>query len=155
VSALLLALLLATAGDGEARISLDLKDAPVEDVMRVLSEVGGFQLVMDHVPPCTLTLKLTDVRWIQALDLSLRACSLDRQEEGDVIRVATLARFLEESAARRRLDEEREKAPAGRLSLFRLSYARASQMAPLLKRLLAPRGDVYYDERTNTVIIID
>jgi type IV pilus assembly protein PilQ len=153
MSALLLALFLA-AGDGEARISLDLKDAPIEDVMRVLSEVGGFQLVMDHVPPCPLTLKLTDVRWIQALDLSLRACSLDRQEEGGVIRVATLGRFLEESEARRRLAEEREKAPQGRLSLFRLSYARAQQMAPLLKRLL-PRGDVVYDERTNTVIIID
>jgi type IV pilus assembly protein PilQ len=154
MSALLLALLLA-AGDGEARISLDLKDAPVEEVMRVLSEVGGFQLVMDHVPPCTLTLKLTDVRWLQALDLSLRACSLDREEEGGIIRIATLGRFLEESTARRRLAEEREKTPQGRLSLFRLSYARAQQMAPLLKRLLAPRGDVFYDERTNTVFIID
>jgi type IV pilus assembly protein PilQ len=154
VGALLLALLLAAA-DGEARISLDLKDAPVEDVMRVLSEVGGFQLVMDHVPPCPLTLKLTDVRWLQALDLSLRACSLDREEEGGIIRVATLSRFLEESAARRRLEEEREKAPRGRLALFRLSYARAQQMAPLLKRLLAPRGDVFYDERTNTMMIID
>jgi type IV pilus assembly protein PilQ len=154
MNALLLALFLA-AGDGEARISLDLKDAPIEDVMRVLSEVGGFPLVMDHVPPCTLTLKLTDVRWLQALDLAQRACSLDRQEEGGVIRVATLGRFLEESAARRRLAEEREKTPQGRLSLFRLSYARAQQMAPLLKKLLAPRGDVFYDERTNTVIIID
>jgi type IV pilus assembly protein PilQ len=154
VSALLLALLLAAA-DGEARVSLDLKEAPVEDVMRVLAEVGGFQLVMDQVPPCKLTLKLTEVRWLAALDLSLRACGLDREEEGGVVRVSTIARFLEESAARRRLQEEREKAPRGRLSLFRLSYARAQQMAPLLKRLLAPRGDVFYDERTNTVLIVD
>jgi len=154
VSALLLALLLAT-GDGEARVSLDLKEAPIEDVLRVLAEVGGFQLVMDPSPACKLTLKLTEVRWLTALDLSLRACGLAREEEGGVVRVATAARLLEEAAARRRLEEEKQKAPRGGLALFRLSYARAEQMAPLLKRLLAPRGDVVYDPRTNTVLIID
>jgi type IV pilus assembly protein PilQ len=110
---------------------------------------------MDPTPSCTLTLKLTAVRWLTALDLSLRACGLVREEEGGVVRVATAARILEESAARRRLDEEKDKAPRGRLALFRLSYARAQEMAPLLKRLLAPRGDVVYDARTNTVLIID
>jgi type IV pilus assembly protein PilQ len=154
VTALLLSLLLA-AGDGEARVSLDLKDAPVEDVLRVLAEVGGFQFVLDQVPPCKLTLKLTEVRWLTALDLSLRSCGLAREEEGGVVRVATPARFLEESAARRRLAEEKEKTPRGGLAVFRLSYARAQAMAPLLKKLLAPRGDVVYDERTNTVLIID
>jgi type IV pilus assembly protein PilQ len=154
VNALLLALLLA-AGDGEARVSLDLKDAPVEDVLRVLAEVGGFQLVLDQVPPCKLTLKLTDVRWLTALDLSLRSCGLAREEEGGIVRVATPSRLLEESAARRRLVEEKEKTPRGGLAVFRLSYARAQAMAPLLKRLLSPRGDVVYDERTNTILIID
>jgi type IV pilus assembly protein PilQ len=152
--ALLVALALAT-GEGEARVSLDLKEAPVEDVVRVLAEAGGFQLVMDQAPSCKLTLKVTSVRWLTALDLSLRACGLAREEEGGVVRVAPAARLLEESAARRRLQEERQKAPPGRLALFRLSYARAQEIAPLLKGLLAPRGDVVYDARTNTVLIID
>lgn len=142
-------------GDGEARVSLDLKEAPVEDVLRVLTEVGGFQLVSDQAPPCKLTLKLTAVRWLTALDLSLRACGLAREEEGGVVRVAPAARLLEEAAARRRLEEERQKAPRGGLALFRLSYSRAQDMAPLLKSLLVPRGDVVYDARTNTILIID
>jgi type IV pilus assembly protein PilQ len=154
VTALLLAFALA-AGDGEARVSLDLKEAPVEDVLRVLAEVSGFQFVLDQVPPCKLTLKLTEVRWLTALDLSLRSCGLAREEEGGVVRVATPARLLEESTARRRLAEEKEKTPRGGLAVFRLSYARAQSMAPLLKKLLAPRGDVVYDERTNTILIVD
>jgi type IV pilus assembly protein PilQ len=154
VRALLLAWLVATS-DGEARVSLDLKEAPVEDVLRVLAEVGGFQLVMDPSPPCKVTLKLTAVRWLTALDLSLRACSLAREEEGGIVRVATAERLRAESEARRRLEEERQKTPRGGLTLFRLSYARAEAMAPLLKSLLAPRGEVVYDPRTNTLLILD
>ena len=124
-------------------------------MLRVLTEVGGFQLVMDPSPPCKITLKLTAVRWLTALDLSLRACSLAREEEDGIVRVATAERLRAESEARRRLEEERQKTPRGGLTLFRLSYARAEAMAPLLKRLLAPRGEVVYDPRTNTLLIID
>ena len=42
---------------------------------------------------------------------------------------------------------------SGRLALFRLSYARAQQLAPLLDRILTPAGRVSYDARTNTLIV--
>ena len=60
--ALLLALLAASQPEAEARISLDVKDAPAVDVVRVLSEVADFQAVFDPGVSCTLTLKLTGVR---------------------------------------------------------------------------------------------
>jgi type II secretory pathway component HofQ len=41
------------------------------------------------------------------------------------------------------------------VSAFRLSYARAAEMAPIVKRLMSPRGDVLFDARTNTIIIVD
>ena len=153
-SAVLLLLLAAPAADGEARISLDAKDAPVVDVVRLLADVAGFQLVVDPGVSCRLTLKLNEVRWRSVLDLSLRSCGLAREEDGDVIRVATAARLREESSARRRLAEARRARPEGRVATFRLSYARAEQMAPLLERQLAPEGKVTYDPRTNTLIVV-
>jgi type IV pilus assembly protein PilQ len=143
----------AQAEEREARVSLDLKDAPVVDVVRVLAEAGGFQAVFDPGITCRLTMKLTGARWRSVLDTALSACGLGREEEGDVLRVAPVSRLREEAAARRRLEEGRAAAPSGRVASFRLSYARAQEMAPLLQRLVSPAGRVTYDARTNTLIV--
>jgi type IV pilus assembly protein PilQ len=141
--------------EGEARISLDVKDAPVEDIVRLLTEAGGFQAVFDPGITCKLTVKLTEVRWQAALDWSLRSCRLGREEENGILRIAPLGRLSEESAARRRLEEEQRLNAPKSVARFRLSYARAQEIAPLLKRFLSVRGEVVYDGRTNTLIVID
>jgi type IV pilus assembly protein PilQ len=151
----LLALLLVAPAAGEARISIDVKEAEVVDIVRLLVDVGGFQVVFDPGLSCRLTLKLNDARWPVALDLSLKACGLEYEETGNVLRIATRARLTEEAAERRRLDEERRLSAPTAVLRYRLSYARAAQMAPLVKRFLSARGEVYYDEGTNTLFIID
>ena len=138
----------------EARVSLDLKDAPVVDVVSVLADVGGLQVVFDPGITCRLTMKLNGARWRSVLDTALSACGLGREEEGDILRVATASRLKEEAAALRRLDEERRMAPVGRVESFRLSYARAEQMASLLKRTLPATARATYDSRTNTLILV-
>jgi type IV pilus assembly protein PilQ len=157
LAALLLAAALAAAGTGEkeVRISLDVKDAAITDVVRLLAEVADFQVVFQPGVSCSLTLKLNEVRWQSALDLSLRACRLARDEENGIIRIATAAQFLEEIAAQRQLDEARRAVAPQRLATFRLSYARVQQIAPLLKSQLSPRAVITFDERTNTLIIVD
>jgi type IV pilus assembly protein PilQ len=144
----------AGAAGGEARLSLDVKDAPGVDVVRVLVDAAGLQVVFDPGLDCRLTAKLNEARWPQALDAALSACGLGRELEGDILRVATLSRLREEAAARRRLEEERRATPAGRLALVRLSTARAQEMAPLLERILTPAGRVTYDPRTNTLLVV-
>src|SRR5574341_2122006 len=156
-SLLLAALALAPAaggGVGEARVSIDARDAPIVGVVRVLAEAGGFQVVFDPGLDCRLTLKLNETRWRAVLDTVLSACRLGVEEEGDILRVAKLARLQEEAAARRRLEQERQQTASGRLALFRLSYARAEKMAPLLDRIVTPTGRVSYDARTNTLILV-
>jgi type IV pilus assembly protein PilQ len=156
MSALLLALLLVPpAPPAETRISIDVKDADVIDVVSLLSEVGGFQVVADGSVSCQLTLKLKDVEWPTALELALRSCGLAQETEGTVVRVAPASKLLEEAAARRRLDEERRLNRPLRTDTYRLSYARAQELAPLLRRFLSPRGTVEFDARTNTLFVTD
>ena len=155
IPALLLALLAASNPEAEARISIDVKDAAAVDVVRMLAEVADFQAVVDPGVSCLLTLKLTGVRWQKALDLTLAACGLGHEGEGRVLRIAPAARLIEESASRRRLDEERSQRGPALLTLYRLSYARAEEMAPLLKRWLSPRAVVTYDTRTNILLVVD
>src|SRR2546422_8047568 len=78
--ALAAALLVSSPVEGEARISVDLKDAPIVDVLRLLADVAGFQVVVDPGVSCTFSMKLTEVRWQTALDASLRSCGLGREE---------------------------------------------------------------------------
>lgn len=134
-----------------ARLSLDVKDAPVKSIAQVLLELGERQAVFDDGIDCDLTLKLHDVRWLQALDMTLRACGLAYEEEGGVLWVATTTRLREEAEGRRRLKDAR--APSPGLAVVRLSFARAESMLPLLQRLLGSDGDVSADPRTNTVLI--
>lgn len=141
--------------DDETRISLDLKDASIVDLVSLLAEVGGFQVVFDPGISCKLTLKLKEVRWSAALDTTLRSCRLGQEEENGILRIAPVARLAAEQVERRQYEEERRNSGPRRLSTFRLSYARAQEMAPLVKRLLSARGEVVFDARTNTLFVID
>jgi len=141
--------------DGEALISIDFKDADIQDVILALAEVGHFQVVIEPGVTCKLTLKLKDVRWDVALDLCLRSCGLGHDEENAIYRIAPTAKLTAERAERRRLAEEQRLSRPLRTVRYRLSYARASEVAPVIKKFLSPRGDVVYDARTNTLYITD
>lgn len=137
------------------RISIDVKDANVVDVARLLADVGGFQLVADSGVSCTLTLALKDVQWPTVLDLALRSCGLADERAGDVVRIAPAARLLAEAAERRQLDELRQRNRPLRTEVRRPSYAKAADLAPLLRKYLSPRGSVEFDARTNTLFVTD
>lgn len=143
------------APGGEANVSVDFKDADIRDVVLIMAEVGDFQVVIDPGVSCKLTLKLKDVRWDTALDLALRSCGLGYDAENGIYRIAPTAKLTAEMAERRRFAEEQRLNRPLRTVRYRLSYARAAELAPLVKRFLSPRGDVVYDARTNTLYITD
>ena len=139
--------------EAEVRVSIDVKDAPIASIVSLLVELGGRQVVFDPGLDCPLTLKLHEVPWLTALETTLRACGLGYEETAGVLWVAPMSRLREEAERRRRLKEARSPGPGHDLSLFRLSYARAEEMAPLLERFVSPGGDVTVDPRTNTLIV--
>ena len=145
----------AAAPASETKISIDFKDADILDVMRLMAEAGDFQLVADPGVACKLTLKLKDVVLQTAFDVVLRSCGLGSDEEGGIVRVAPTAKLVAERAERRRLAEEQQLNRPLHTRTIRLSYAKAAEVAPLLKRFLSPRGDVVYDARTNTLFVTD
>jgi type II secretory pathway component HofQ len=149
-----LALLAATAapGDGEARLSLDVKDGEVKQIVQVLARVGELQVVFDPDVSCFLTLSVQELPWTDVLDHALRACRLGAEGSSRVLRVAPLERLERESRERRALAESRGALPKG-IEMQRLSYARAEELAPVIQAML-PDGEVVFDRRTNTLIIV-
>lgn len=139
----------------ETRISIDFKDADILDIVRLMAEVGDFQLVADPGISCKLTLNLKEVPLQTAFDVILRSCGLGYEDDGGIVRVAPTARLAAEHAEARKLEEARALNRPLRTRIVRLSYARAAEVAPLLKRFLSPRGDVAFDARTNTLFVTD
>lgn len=151
-----LALLQTPETTAETMINLDVKDADVLDVLRLLAEVGDFNLVADPDVECTMTLKLQEVPWPQVLELVLRTCRLAEDRIGEnIVRVATSEQLRREYEERRKYEEEKRYAGPLKTTYRKLAYSRARDLAPLLERFLSPRGSVVFDERTNTLIITD
>ena len=62
------------------KISLDFKDADIQNVLRVLADVSGLNIIATDDVQGKVTLHLTDVPWDQALDLVLRTNRLEKTQ---------------------------------------------------------------------------
>src|SRR5262249_53227687 len=129
----------AAPATGEAKVSVDFKDADVVDVVRLMAEVGNFQVVVDPGVACKLTLKLKDVPWDVALDMSLRVCGLGQETDNGIVRVAPVARLTAENAERRKLAEEQKLNRPRDTTRYTPSYAPAAVVTPLIITFLSPR----------------
>lgn len=134
-------------------ISLNLKGADLIDVLATFAEITGLNMAIDPGVRGTVTVDFVDVPWDQALDIILRQNSLTYVLDGNVMRIGTVDRIAAETAASRRLDEEeRLNVPLTTLS-FPINYARAADVAGLLRELASPRARILVDTRTNQIII--
>jgi type IV pilus assembly protein PilQ len=136
-------------------ISVNLKDVDLKDFFRLIHEISGLNIVLDPSVRGNVTLVLDDVPWDQALDIVLKNNQLDRELQGNVLRIAATD-TLRKEAVDRRAQSEAVALAVDRQTVTRfLSYAKASQVVPTIKKFLTARGDIISDERTNALIISD
>ena len=136
-------------------ISVNLKDVDLKDFFRLIHEISGLNIVLDPNVAGSLTLVLDDVPWDQALDIVLKNNGLDRQLDGNVLRIARRDTLRDEAESRRK-QQEAQMLAVDKVTVTRfLSYARAKDVQAVIKRLLSARGDIVADDRTNGLIISD
>jgi type IV pilus assembly protein PilQ len=143
------------AGFAGRRIDLDLKDADIHNVLRLLADVGQVNIVTADNVQGSVSIRMRNVPWDQALDIVLQSKGLGMVRQANMIRVAPLAD----------LEKEREMQIARRLQevklapietrLIPVSYAQADQLQERARPLLSERGSIAVDERTNVMIVRD
>lgn len=137
------------------RIDLDLKDADVHNVLRLLADVGRVNIVTADNVSGSVTIRMRNVPWDRALDVVLQAKSLGMVRDGNVLRVAPLADLEKErEMAIQRRKQEFQLQPV-ETRLVPVSYAQASEIQGRAKDLLSSRGSIAVDERTNFLIVRD
>lgn len=142
------------------RLTLNFQDIETRAVLQLLADASGQNIVVSDSVSGSVTLRLQNVPWDQALDIVLRTKGLDKRRNDNVIIVAP----TEELAAREKAElaarqDVQELAPL-RSEYLQVNYAKAADLAALIKSeggggLLSKRGSVTVDERTNTLLLQD
>ncbi len=140
------------------KISIDVQDADVQNVLRLLAKIGGFNLVLSDDVQGKITLSLHNVPWDQVLDIVLASKSLGMVKRGNVIRIAPLKTLQAETEQlaqiKASISKEESVAPL-KTAYLQVNYAKAGDLAKQIQALLTERGSVTYDERTNKIILKD
>ena len=137
------------------RTSFDFKEIDIKDLFRFIADISGLNVILHPSIKGSVTLKLTDVPWDQALDVITRNEGLGYTVEGNVIRIAPLTVLTQEASARARAEEAIALSGPLVTKIKVLSYAKATEMERIVRRLLTPKGTVIADARSNMLIITD
>jgi type IV pilus assembly protein PilQ len=136
-------------------ISVNLKDVDLRDFFRLIHEISGLNVVLDPAVKGSLTIVLDEVPWDQALDIVLQNNGLDKQLNGNVLRIATHETLTKEAESVRILEKAQSDAVPPVTVTRVLSYSKASSLTTTLKKFLSGRGEILADERSNQLIIRD
>lgn len=141
------------------KLSLNFQDIEVRAVLQLLADFTGLNMVTSDTVRGSLTLRLKNVPWDQALDIILKTKGLGMRQSGNVMMIAP----SEEIAAREKLELEAlrqvEELVPLKSELIQINYAKAKELADLLSSqdstLLSERGKISIDQRTNTLLVLD
>jgi len=137
------------------RIDLDLKDADIHNVLRLLADVGQVNVVTADNVSGTVTIRMRNVPWDQALDVVLQSKGLGMVRAGNMIRVAPLADLEKEREMQLARRAQEVKLAPLETRLIPVSYASAKDIQERARPLISERGSLAVDERTNVLIARD
>jgi type IV pilus secretin PilQ/predicted competence protein len=139
------------------RLSLDFKDADIRNILRLIAEVSNLNIIAGEDVQGTVTIRLNDVPWDQALDVILLSNNLGKTLDGNILRVAPLDRLTKEKQAAIAAREAAAKLEPIKKGLIPVSYAQAKELKTVVvnAKVLSPRGSLEVDDRTNTLIVLD
>ncbi|HRH88683.1 MAG TPA: type IV pilus secretin PilQ [Rubrivivax sp.] len=155
------------------KLSLNFQNIEVRALLQVIADFTNFNVVTSDSVTGTVTLRLKDVPWDQALDIILQSKGLGVRKNGNVLWIAP----KEELANREQVELESRRKIADleptRTQAFQLNYTKAETIAKSLVgsamvgqsmadatgqntgRILSPRGSVLFEQRTNQLFVTD
>ena len=150
------------------KLSFDFQNVEVRAALQAVADISGLNIIASDSVGGSLTLKLKDVPWDQALDVILTAKGLDMRKNGTVLWIAP----KEELLTKEKLELEQRAQIAEleplRSEIFQLNYQKAESFRTVFgldagggasandkNRVLSKRGSAIIDPRTNQLFVTD
>jgi len=128
-------------------ISLDFKGMDIRDVLKILSQKSGLNIVADNDIKGAVTVYIKDVSVMSALDIIASINNLAYEQDGTLIRVMRDVEYEKNYGSK-----FKDKA---RTEVIKLNYANASEIAKVAGEMRASKGKVIADDASNTIVLID
>ena len=146
-------------GYGGEKLSLNFQNVEVRAVLQVIADFTGLNIVTSDTVGGSLTLRLKDVPWDQALDIILQAKGLNKRKNGNVVLIAPADELATKEKLALEASQQISELEPLRTESFQLSYTKADDVKRLVsdkdQRILSKRGSSTSDPRTNTLFVND
>lgn len=150
------------------KLSLNFQNIEVRSLLQVIADFTNFNVVTSDSVTGSVTLRLKDVPWDQALEIIMQAKGLGLRKSGNVLWIAPKdeiqAREKQELEARATVESLEQL----RTQAFQMNYAKAADIAAQLRstsgggtgtsnsaRIISSRGSVISEPRTNQLFVTD
>lgn len=127
------------------KLSLNFQNVEVRSLLQVIAEFTGMNIITSDSVNGTLTLRLKDVPWDQALDLILAQKNLEKRQVGNVVRIAPRDELLAIERQAAESQKQRVNAEPIITETFQIKYRAAEEIREALKDLAG-----FYSENVTT-----
>lgn len=156
------------------KLSLNFQNIEVRSVLQLIADFTDLNLVASDTVKGSITLRLDNVPWDQALELVLKTKGLDKRQVGNVLMVAPAAEIAERERQEIATQKQLQELSPLKTEYIRVRYANARALFELFMpeggggsggsggsgrtsttSILSDRGSAIVDERTNSIILTD
>jgi type IV pilus assembly protein PilQ len=137
------------------RISLDFQQADITNILRLIAEVSGFNIVVGEGVKSKVTMRLVNVPWDQALDMLLKMNGLGMIRQGNIMWVDSLANISKQQNEEAAAKDSKAKAEPLVDRVFYVRHIPAQELQIALMRYVSPRGVVQKSDASNALIVRD
>lgn len=143
----------------EQMLSLHFEEIDVKNVLTMIAQLSGMNIISSETVAGKVTLHLQDVPWEEALEVILKTKGLAKYKMDNILWIAPLDEIIAKEKWEWQLNRQHEESGVLETQYFNINHAKASAIASLLKSnhhsFLSSRGTLSVDERTNTLLIQD
>ncbi len=144
------------SGTGGRRITIDVVEADIRTVMRSISDVSGMNIIIPETYQGTVTARLRNIGWCDALTAILASQDLVATQSGhNTLRVARRSDFYSQVNEMATTQAQRENLQDLHTEVFIIRYAKAEDIQAATQGVLSNRGEISIDSRTNSLIVTD
>lgn len=137
------------------RVTLEFSDADVRKIFQLIAEVSNLNFLIADDVTGTISIKLVNVPWDQALDVILDAKGLAMVRQGNIVQIKPRSKMQNQADEELAAKKAAERLMELRTTVFEVNYASVSDVATQFAMLKSDRGVITKDERTSRVIVKD
>jgi len=141
------------------KVTLEFSDADIRKIFQLIAEVSGYNFLISDDVSGTISLKLVNVPWDQALEVILDSKGLDMKREGNIVQIKPKGKFKTQEQEEEQYKRDHEKRLPLVTKVFDINFAALADIVAKFEKLsskpLGTEASITSDARTNRVIVVD